>query len=73
LGNFANIGDGVQERLSRHEQTVNAIADVVNIWLMDSPALNMMIVGILDLFNYLVVSLYDYVLNQTLSTHESNE
>jgi hypothetical protein len=31
-------GQGLQERLLRHEQTVNAIANVINIWLMDSPA-----------------------------------
>jgi hypothetical protein len=31
-------GQGLQERLSRHERTVNAIANVVNIWLMDCPS-----------------------------------
>jgi hypothetical protein len=31
-------GQGLQEWLSCHEQTMNAIANVVNIWLMDSLA-----------------------------------
>jgi hypothetical protein len=31
-------GQGLQDWLSHHEQTVNAIANVVDIWLMDSPA-----------------------------------
>jgi hypothetical protein len=31
-------GQGLQEQLSRHERTVNAIANVINIWLMDSSA-----------------------------------
>jgi hypothetical protein len=31
-------GQGVQDWLLHHEQTMNAIANVVDIWLMDSPA-----------------------------------
>ena len=31
-------GQGLEQRLLRHERTVNAIANVVNIWLMESPA-----------------------------------
>jgi hypothetical protein len=31
-------GQGLREQLSRHKRTVNAIANVVNIWLMDCPS-----------------------------------
>jgi hypothetical protein len=30
-------GEGLQDRLLRHKRTVNAIANVINIGLMDSP------------------------------------
>jgi hypothetical protein len=29
--------EGLQDRMFRHERTVNAITNVINIWLMDSP------------------------------------
>jgi hypothetical protein len=41
VGNYTityRHGQGLQEWLLWHEQTVNAIANVVHIWLMDSPS-----------------------------------
>lgn len=36
--NAYRFGQGSEERLKRHEQTINGIANVVNIWLRESPA-----------------------------------
>ena len=38
IRNAYRYGQGSEERLRRHERTVNGIANVVNIWLMESPA-----------------------------------
>ena len=38
IRNAYRYGQGSDERLKRHERTVNGIANVVNIWLMESPA-----------------------------------
>jgi hypothetical protein len=37
LRNAYKYGQGSEERMQRHGQTVNAIANVVNIWLVEDP------------------------------------
>jgi hypothetical protein len=43
-------GQDLHEQLLRHKQTTKAIANVINIWLLESPAFS---------FNMLIVATFD--------------